>query len=140
MPKKSKHDEDFHLLMSFLAESVAQMSDEQLKEEYEDEPKSQIKEVLKAALKDLRTQKLREARAEYESAAKQLSSRSYGLPGDRSERRALLSAILVRQPDLRSVALTAQHRELKDLTDSDIESFLKQLAELGLLKSFTNGK
>ena len=140
MPKKSKHEEDFHLLMSFLAESVAQMSDEQLKEEYGHEAKSRTKEVLKAALKDLRTQKLREARAEYESAAKQLSSRLYNLPSDKSERRALLSAILVRQPDLRSVALTAHHRELKDLTDSDIESFLKQLAALGLLNSLTNGE
>lgn len=136
MPKKNKNDEELHLLMSFLAESVTQLSDDQVKEEYGAEPKPRTKEILKAALNDCAKQKLREARTEYESAAKGLSLRSYNLPQDKLERRALLSSILSRQSDLRSLAFTAQHRELKDLTDSDVESFLRQLAELGLLASF----
>ena len=136
MPKKNKNDEELHLLMSFLAESVAQMTDDQVKEEFGAEPKPRTKEILKAALKDCDKQKLREARAEYESATKGLSLRSYNLPQDKLERRALLSSILSRQSDLRPLAFTAQHRELKDLTDSDVESFLRQLAELGLLAPF----
>jgi hypothetical protein len=136
VPKKNKNDEELHLLMSFLAESVTQLSDDQVKEEYGAEPKPRTKEILKAALNDCAKQKLREARTEYESAAKGLSLRSYNLPQDKLERRALLSSILSRQSDLRSLAFTAQHRELKDLTDSDVESFLRQLAELGLLASF----
>ena len=136
MPKKNKNDEELHLLMSFLAESVTQLSDDQVKEEYGAEPKPRTKEILKAALNDCAKQKLREARTEYESAAKGLSLRSYNLPQDKLERRALLSSILSRQSDLRSLAFTAQQRELKDLTDSDVESFLRQLAELGLLASF----
>src|ERR1700674_2581843 len=122
--------------MSFLAESVTQLSDDQVKEECGAEPKPRTKEILKAALNDCAKQKLREARTEYESAAKGLSLRSYNLPQDKLERRALLSSILSRQSDLRSLAFTAQQRELKDLTDSDVESFLRQLAELGLLASF----
>ena len=140
MPKKNQYDEELHLLMSFLAESVAQMSDDQIKEEYGSEPRSRTKDILKATLKDLDKQKLQQARAQYESAANELSLRSYKLPPDKSERRDLLSALLTWQPDLRSVAFTAQHRDLKDLTDSDIESFLRQLAELGLLTSFLKGK
>ncbi len=136
MPKKNKNDEELHLLMSFLAESVAQMSDDQVKEEFGADPKPRTKEILKAALKDCHKQKLREARAEYESATKGLSSRSYDLPHGKGEQRALLSSILSRQPELRSLAFTAQHRELKDLPDADVESFLRQLADLGLLASF----
>jgi hypothetical protein len=136
VPKKNKNDEELHLLMSFLAESVAQMSDSQIKEEFGSGPKPRTKEILKAALKDCHKQNLREARAEYESATKGLSSRSYDLPRDQGERRALLSSILSRQPELHPLAFTAQHRELKDLPDADVESFLRQLADLGLLASF----
>ncbi len=80
------------------------------------------------------------ARAVYESSVTAISSRTYNLPRDNSERRTLLNAVLAQKPDLQSLALTAQHRELKDLTDADIESFLKQLAELGLLDPFLRGK
>jgi hypothetical protein len=134
--KKNKHDEELDLLMSFLAESVAQMSDEQIKEEYGGESGSRTKEIFSAAVKDLRQQKLRDARARYEVAARNLSSGSYRLPDSESARRDLLGAFLSRQSDLRSVAFTVQNRELKDLTDADIETFLKQLADLGLLDAF----
>lgn len=139
MPNDKNYDDELHFLMSFLAESVAQMSDSQINEEYGDEPESRTKEILKAELKELRKQKLREARAAYESAAGRLSWHSHDLPLSSSERRALLSGILSRRPELGPLALTAHHRELKDLTDSDVESFLKQLAELGLLDSFLEG-
>ena len=140
MAEKNRYDEELHLLMSFLAESVAQMSDDEVKEEYGDEPTPRAKEILRSALKDLRQQKLRQARARYESEAKELSSRSYSLPESKSARRELLGAFLARQSDMRSVAFTAQNRELKDLTDADIETFLKQLAELGLLDAFLKGE
>jgi hypothetical protein len=136
LPKNNKNDEELHLLMSFLAESVVQMSDDQVKEEFGADPKPRTKEILKAALKDCHKQKLREARAEYESATKGLSSRSYDLPHGKGERRALLSSILSRRPELGSLAFTAQHRELKDLPDADVESFLRQLADLGLVDPF----
>jgi hypothetical protein len=126
--------------MSFLAESVAEMSDDQIKEEYAHEPKPRTKEIFKATLKDLKKEKLRAARALYESSVTTLSSRVYNLPQDSSEKRILLASVLAQKPDLRPIAFTAQHRELKDLTDADIESFLKQLAELGLLDAFLRGK
>lgn len=140
MTKTSKHDDELYALMSFLAESVAEMSDEQIREEYGHEPKPRTKEIFRAALKELQQEKLRAARAVYESTVSALSSRTYNLPQNRSERRTLLAAVFAQKPDLRAVAFTAQHRELQDLTDSDVESFLKQLAELGLLDPFLRGK
>lgn len=132
MPKKKKSaSEELHDLMSFLAESVADMSDDQIKEEFAGDPEPKTKEIFRAAIKNCKMESLRTARAQYESASTALSSRSYNIPEKKSEQRALLASVFSRKPDLRS--MTAQHRDLKDLTDSDVESFLNQLAELGLL-------
>jgi hypothetical protein len=139
VPNKS-YDDEFDLLMSFLAESIARMSDSQIEEEFGKRPKARTKEILRAELSSLRKEKLRRARADYESVAKELMSRSYDLPASRSERRILLSSILSQRPELHSLTFTAQHRELRNLTDSDIESLLRQLAELGLLDPFVKGK
>ncbi|MBZ5532080.1 MAG: hypothetical protein LAO20_11670 [Acidobacteriia bacterium] len=134
MPKKKKHDsEELYELMSFLAETVAEMSDDQIREEFAGDPEPKTKEIFRAAIKDCKMEGLRTARAQYESASMALSSRSYNIPQKKPKQRALLASIFSRKPDLRS--MTAQHRDLKDLTDSDVESFLKQLAELGLLDS-----
>ncbi len=57
MTKKRKHDDELHALMSFLAESVTEMGDEQIKEEYGHEPKPRTKEIFRAALKELKQEK-----------------------------------------------------------------------------------
>ncbi len=132
MSTRKQYDDELDRIMSCLAESVTQMSDEQVKQEYGHEPESSAKAILKAALKDFDQAKLREARAKYELATKDLAQRSYNLPSTAPERRSLLSAFLSQRPDMRS-AFTAQHREFEDLTDSDVESFLKQLADLGMI-------
>lgn len=133
MPKKKKNEnEELDVLMSFLAESVAEMSDDQITEEFAGDPEPNTKEIFRAAIKECKMESLRTARAQYESASLEMSVRSYNIPQKKSEQRALLAAIFNRRPDLR---LTAQHRDLKDFTDADVESFLKQLAELGLLDS-----
>ena len=133
MPKKKNENEELHVLMSFLAESVAEMSDGQIKEEFAGDPEPKTKEVFRAVIKECRMESLRNARAQYEAASTKMSVCSYNIPQKKSEQRALLASIFTRKPDLRSMAITAQHRDLKDFTDADVESFLKQLAELGLL-------
>jgi hypothetical protein len=82
-------------------------------------------------LKDFDLTTLHQARAKYEVAKKNFAQRTYDLPKTASERRSLLLA-LTQRPEIRSV-LTAQAREFRNLADSDVESFLKQLADLGLL-------
>jgi hypothetical protein len=134
--KNRTEEQDLDTLMSFLAESVAQMSDDQLKEEFAGDPVPRTKEVLKAAVKDCKMERLRSARAQYDVASKELTTRTYNIPKNISEQRALLASIFGRKPELSAMAITAQHRDLKDLTDSDVESFLKQLVELGLLNTF----
>jgi len=136
VPKKKKNEnEELDVLMSFLAESVAEMSDDQIKEEFADDPEPKAKDIFRAAIKECKMESLRAARVQYESASLEMSIRSYNIPKKKSDQRELLAYMLNRQPDLRSMAVTAHHRDLKDFTDADVESFLKQLAELGLLDS-----
>jgi len=129
--KQRNYDDELNTVMSFLAESVAQMSDSQIEEEFGTEAAPRTTQLLQSALKDFDRAKLRQARATYEAAKRGLGQRTYDLPKKANERRTLLLA-LTQRPEIRSV-LTAQAREFRNLTDSDVESFLKQLAELGLL-------
>jgi len=131
VPNRRKYDNDLNTVMSFLADSVAQMSDSEIEEEFGNEPPPHTKELLQSALKDFDQSKLRQARARYEAARKELGQRTYNLPKTADARRSLLLE-LTERPDIRSV-LTAQAREFHNLADSDVESFLKQLADLGLL-------
>jgi len=136
MSHNKKYGAELSRLMFFLADSVGEMNDAQIEEEYSKEGEPRTKEVFRNVLRGLRQKKLREARRLYDSASSELSARSYDLPRGSSEQRKLLALILSRHPDLRSLAVTAHHRDLEDLTDSDIASFLRQLAALGLLEHF----
>lgn len=54
-------------------------------------------------------------------------------PPTAEARRALLGAILTKQPALQTAILSVHHRELTTLTDSDVEAYLEDLAALGML-------
>lgn len=132
MSTQKQHDDELEALMSLLAESVADMSREQVENEFGDEPGLNVKSFLQSVLKEFDQAKLREARAKYQSATKDLSERSPKLPENALEQRALLSAFLNQRADVRSM-FTAQFREFEELTDSDVESLLKQLIDLGMI-------
>jgi len=61
--------------------------------------------------------------------------RKYYLPESSEERRAMLLGFLNNNPDVGNAILTTQHRGFEELSDEDVESYLKQLFELGALKS-----
>jgi hypothetical protein len=54
------------------------------------------------------------------------------LPDGVDARRALLAGIFERHPEMTDAFLTVQHRELRELTDADVESCLAQMLELGV--------
>ena len=47
----------------------------------------------------------------------------------------MLLGFLNNNPDVGNAILTTQHRGFEELSDEDVESYLKQLFELGALKS-----
>ena len=138
MTKKEKKEQELQRLIDAVAESYLTGP---LDDVYEDsekeglEPKEvaeKTRTILLDAVKEHRLEKLRGARSEYEEAASRLEKRKYDLPETPAERRELLETIVAARPSLRQ-PLTLQYRDLTELSDEDVESSLRQLAELGLL-------
>lgn len=128
-------------VMNALAETIAEATDEELLAEaqeagldLETEAES-VRAVLHRSLDKFKKQKLEQARRDYELAASALLTKKYSLPNSPRERRNLLTNILAAQPQMQGM-LTVQFRELDQLSDEDIESSLRKLAELGILEDF----
>jgi len=136
--KPQNYEEELRAIMNALAESVAEASDEEILEETRAQGKDpteaagRVRNVLLDAGKAYRQRRLREAQHQYESHIAAMGARTYNLPTSAIDRRRLLDLVLSRQPAMRS-ALTAQYRQFTSLTETDVESCLKQLQELGLL-------
>lgn len=83
---------------------------------------------------------LRAAQAGYRQEVNTLSATTYKLPSSPGERRRLFNLVVAQQPQYAEM-YTTQHRDLKDLTDADVESYLEDLAALGVLSDlFDDGK
>lgn len=91
-----------------------------------------VRSMLRDTGKRYRQRRLRAAVAEYRQARERLSTRWVELPDGVDERRALLASIFARHPEMTDAFLTVQHRELRELTDADVESCLAQMLELGV--------
>lgn len=142
MEKKKSYEEQLSAIMNRLGESVLDMSDEQALAEERERGNDPIKEaesirnVLRQASKKHRMKKLELAERRYQEQITRLKKSQYELPDSAVKRRELLAAVFAARPDVQSVMLTAQHRNFDQLTDKDVESFLRQLADLDVLDSF----
>jgi hypothetical protein len=124
--------------MNALAEAVAEVSDQELLAEaseagidLEAEAES-VRALLHRSVDKLKKRKLEQARRDYELASTALFEKKYKLPETPREKRELLTNILLARPQMQGM-LTVQFRELDQLSDEDIESSLRKLAELGVL-------
>lgn len=91
-----------------------------------------VKGLLHQAVKNHQQKQLKRAEEEYEREVAAMKSRHIKLPQTPERRRALLSAVFSRQPQLQA-AFTFQNRGFSELTDEDIENHLRKLALLGVL-------
>jgi hypothetical protein len=136
--KPESQEQELADIMNALAESVAAASDEEILQEArargEDpaEAARATKDLLLNAAQTYRQRRLHEAQREYENHIAIMQTRTYELPVSVAERRQLLNLIVSRQSALRA-ALTAQYRDFTSIADTDVESCLKQLQELGFL-------
>lgn len=130
---------ELQTLMAGMVESVLSASDEEILQEAKeqgldpDKTAAETKDTLLAAVKESKLRRLREARRQYERNVAALSTRKVTLPATPAERRTLLAAVFARNATIQAGILTAQHRELKEMTDADVERLLLELAALGLL-------
>lgn len=140
MDNKKNDKEKLSAIMNQLADSVLELSDDQvLAEERENgidpvKEAERIRDMLRRSSKTQRMQKLQAAERAYEENVARLNKSQYELPESPTKRRQLLATVFAAKPDVQSVLLTAQHRDFAKLTDADVESLLRQLADLGILE------
>jgi hypothetical protein len=139
--KPRNYEEEYSNIMNALAEFTFEMSDEdveaEIREEGDDPEESggQVKQILHQAIKAHQQRHLLEAQQRYAARIAVMKEKKYDLPESPEERRTLLMAFLSHRPEIGSALLTAQHRDFKDLTDADVESYLKQFHELGAIEA-----
>lgn len=82
--------------------------------------------------RNVRTRRLREAKAQHGRSVSRLREHQQALPASPEARRGLLDRTLRRSAEARE-ALTLQHRDFRQMTDEDVTGLLAQLAALGAL-------
>lgn len=121
-----------------LADSVLSDSDDALIDEVRDEgldPDAVAEEtraLLLKTVKDFKQRALIVAREQHRQKTARLETQRYQLPTSPEERRQLLDAVVAQHQQMGRM-LIAQHRDFKELTDDDVESWLQQFGALGLL-------
>jgi hypothetical protein len=140
MDKSRDYELELFNVMNAIGDLEFEMPEDELLDELRQEgtdierQAEHVREVFKMAIKEYRQTPLRGAQRKYEDHLSKIATRDFKLPQTAPERRNLLSGLFARKPEFREL-LTAQHRDFKDVTDADVESYLKQLIELGALES-----
>jgi hypothetical protein len=134
------------LIVNALDDATEQASDEEILQDAKlagidtAAQASRAKRMLLDVVTQHQKRALRMAQAGYRQEVQTLSAATYNLPHSPEERRRLFELVVAKQPQYAQM-YTTQHRDLKDLTDADVESYLEDLAALGILNDlFGDGK
>ncbi len=137
MANKKTNSESLEAMFDALAESICNESDDELLEDLRQEgvdPEAEanrLKDMMLDTLKAFQQRGLVSAQEGYRRRVEQLEKKKYPIPENRQAQRSLFSFVL-QQPQYAGL-VTAQYRNLKDLSDEDLETCLEDLAELGIL-------
>lgn len=138
MPNNRRdYDKEFQSLMNALADSVLRESAEELANDLHaegiepNEYAERLRQAMLDSIKAHRQQALINARRSYRDSVASYEQHKVHLPTTPAKRRAVFDQVLKRDPGLRQ--LTMQNRDFTELTDEDIESYLQQLHELGVI-------
>lgn len=139
MNNKKTDEQKLAALIEALGESILEASDEEVLEELrlaEIDPETEaarLKARMLATVKTFRKRALDAARVGYARRLEQIEQKTYAIPKTAEARRNLFS-LVIQQPRYAQY-VTAQCRDLEKLTDNDIESYLQDLEELGILQN-----
>ena len=138
MSNKRSDVEKLDTLIDALSDSVLEANDDEIIEELRmnginpDAEAARMKAMMLDTLKAFRPRALRAARAAYTRQVEAINRKRHSIPKTPGERRKLF-AFFTQQPQFAQF-VTAQYRNLENLTDNDIESYLEDLDELGILE------
>ncbi|MGE3466919.1 MAG: hypothetical protein AB7J13_08300 [Pyrinomonadaceae bacterium] len=124
-----KTSEEYFNLMSGLADSAMDMSDEEIEEEIAETGNTaeETKNLFLNAIKLAKLQALREAKVEHEAAVLSLRKIKFERPETPAEKRGMIQSILAGISASQQQSLTAQFREYESLPDEDLDRLLDQL-------------
>jgi hypothetical protein len=134
---KQAPKEQLAAILDALAESLLEASDEHILEEAAEagedikETETRVKNVFRRAAKSFKKKRLQEARAIYEKETRP-ARKHHLIPASFQEKLDLLAHIIEAQPQIKAV-LTSQYREFTELAEEDVDSYLDELAKLGVL-------
>ncbi len=144
MPNKRINEEKLDALIEALGDSILEANDEEILEELRlsgidmNAEAIRLKAMLLRTVTAFRKRPLEVARAAYNLQLEHLEKKPYRIPETATERRKLFS-LFTQQPQFAEF-VTAQYRNIEEITDNDIESYLEDLAELGILDQFSDDK
>jgi len=137
--KKHWTREDAERVLDHLADSIETGAAAEIAADLKDsghdlnDVASRMKAAALAGVKEYRQQRLHHARQRYQESSLKIERRTRRIGGSREERRQRFFSVIEAKPELKS-ALTMQHRDLNELTDTDIDSALEELEILGALE------
>jgi hypothetical protein len=138
MANNNTNEQKLGALADALADSVLAASDDEIVEELRmsgvnpDAEAARLKAMMLATVKAFRQRALKTARVAYSRQIEQMERTPYAIPKTPAERRKLFS-LFTQRPQFAQF-VTARYRDLDNITDNDIETYLEDLAELGILE------
>ncbi|HNP81654.1 MAG TPA: hypothetical protein PKN47_09360 [Nitrospira sp.] len=130
----------YERVLDLQTEAIMSLSEEELDEEIREsglepqELEEETRRVVAEALGRHNEQALARSRQTYQKEATLLKRVRLSLPTTMKDKLELLKACLAHHQYLKPAVLTGQHRKLSDMAPSDVDSLLRQLHVLGLLK------
>jgi len=130
----------YERVLDLQTEAIMSLSEEELDEEIREsglepqELEEETRRVVAEALGRHNEQALARSRQTYQKEATLLKRVRLSLPTTMKDKLELLKACLAHHHYLKPAVLTGQHRKLSDMAPSDVDSLLRQLHVLGLLK------
>ncbi len=137
-PEDKDYTEAMWLLWNAIADHIEETSKEELLAEARkagidvDQTVDDVRTIIRRRTKEYRQAALKQARKEYEKEVEKYAKEKFIPPVSPGELKNFLLGIQKQYPEMTQAVF--QFRDLKDLTDEDLESAVKQLYHLGILK------
>lgn len=130
--EKRKYQDELANIMNNLAESVLDMSDEEIDEEIKEEGDNTeaVRQILLNSVKSCRQKSLHEARLRFETNSRLFQETRYDMPESPEEKRILIQAMLGNAAMQNQTGVTMQFRDFESLPDEDLDGILQQLYAL----------
>lgn len=131
LSEEKKYEHEFANIMNGLAESVFEMSDEEIEKEIaEDGDTEDIRRVLLDAVKACKQKNLVKARESYQKSLHLYRTTSFEIPDKAEDKRSMIQTMIGSLLSQNQTALTLQFRDYQNLPDEDLDDVLKQLIAL----------